>query len=55
MLFIKNAKIYTMAGEIIDNGCILVEGNTIKEVGTDLVAPLDATVIDATGKNVFPA
>ncbi len=54
MLFIKNAKIYTMAGEVIENGCILVEGSKIKEVGTDLVAPLDATVIDAAGKNVFP-
>ena len=54
MLFIKNAKIYTMAGEIIEGGCILVENGKIKEVGTDLVAPLDAEIIDATGKNVFP-
>jgi len=54
MLFIKNAKVYTMAGEVIENGCILVENGKIKEVGTDLVAPLDADVIDAVGKNVFP-
>lgn len=54
MLFIKNAKVYTMAGEIIEGGCILVENGKIKEVGTDLVAPLDAEIIDATGKNVFP-
>ena len=54
MLFIKNAKVYTMAGEVIENGCILVENGKIKEVGTDLVAPLDAEVIDAVGKNVFP-
>lgn len=54
MLFIKNATIYTMAGEIIEGGCILVENGKIKEVGTDLVAPLDAEIIDATGKNVFP-
>lgn len=54
MFFIKNAKVYTMAGEIIEGGCILVENGKIKEVGTDLVAPLDAEIIDATGKNVFP-
>lgn len=54
MLFIKNAKIYTMAGPPIENGCILVKGGKISEVGTDLVAPLDAEVIDAGGKMVFP-
>lgn len=54
MLLIKNAKIYTMADEIIENGCILVEDGKIKEVGTDCVAPLDAQVIDAAGMNVFP-
>lgn len=54
MLLIKNAKIFTMASEIIENGCILVEEGKIKEVGVDLVAPLDAQVIDAMGKNVFP-
>lgn len=54
MLLIKNAKIFTMAGDIIENGCILVEESKIKEVGVDLVAPLDAQVIDAMGKNVFP-
>lgn len=54
MLLIKNAKIFTMARDIIENGCILVEESKIKEVGVDLVAPLDAQVIDAMGKNVFP-
>ena len=54
MLLIKNAKVFTMAGKLIENGCILVENGKIKEVGTDLVAPLDAEIIDAEGKNVFP-
>lgn len=54
MLLIKNAKVYTMAGEPIENGCVLVENGKIKEVGTDLVAPLDAQVIDAAGKMLFP-
>lgn len=54
MLFIKNAKIYTMSGEIIENGCILIENGKIKEVAAELVTPLHAEVIDAAGKNVFP-
>lgn len=54
MLFIKNAKIYTMTGEVIENGCILIENGKIKEVAAELVTPLHAEVIDAAGKNVFP-
>lgn len=54
MLFIKNAKIYTMANEIIENGSILVEDGIIKDIGSELVAPLDSKVIDAGGKLIFP-
>ncbi|RKD32348.1 amidohydrolase [Thermohalobacter berrensis] len=54
MLIIKNGKIFTMAGEVIEKGSILVEDGKIKEVGTDVVAPLDAEVIDAEGKVVMP-
>lgn len=54
MFLIKNAKVYTMAGEILEKGCVLVEGKTIKEVGADVVAPLDAQVIDAESKFLFP-
>lgn len=54
MLFIKNGKIFTMAGEIIEGGSILIKDGKIVEVGKDLVAPLDAQVIDAEGKLVFP-
>lgn len=54
MLFIKNAKIVTMTGETIENGCIFIEDGKIKEVGVDCVAPLDAEVIDAAGQFVYP-
>ncbi len=54
MLFIKNARIYTMAGKIIENGSLLIEGSKIKEVGADLKAPLQAEQIDAAGKNIYP-
>lgn len=54
MLFIKNGNIYTMAGDIIDNGSILIDNGKIVEVGKDIVAPLDAEVIDAEGRMVLP-
>ena len=54
MVFIKNGTVYTMAGEIIKNGSILIKDGKIIEVGKDLVAPLDAQVIDAEGKMVTP-
>lgn len=54
MLFIKNAKIVTMTGETIENGCIFIKEGKIKEVGADIVAPLDAEVIDAAGQLVYP-
>jgi len=54
MTMIKNATIYTMAGQVIENGCILIEAGKIKEIGSDCVAPLDAKTIDAKGAYVFP-
>lgn len=54
MILIKNGKIYTMAGEVIENGSILIKEGKIAEIGKDLIAPLDAKVIDAEGRLVTP-
>ncbi len=54
MLFIKNGKIYTMTGEIIENGSILVEDGKIKAIGKDVIAPSDAEIIDAKGSIIMP-
>lgn len=54
MILIKNGHIYTMAGQIIENGSILIDGDKIVEVGKDIVAPLDAEVINAGGRMVLP-
>lgn len=54
MILVKNAKIYTMAGEVVENGSILIEEGKIKEIGKDIVAPFDVEVIDADGKYVLP-
>lgn len=54
MLAIKNGKIYTMAGTIIDSGTILVDENKITAIGTDVEIPEGAQVIDAAGKVIMP-
>lgn len=52
MLKIKNATIYTMAGQVLENSDILCEDGKIKEVGN---IPASADVeIDATGLVVIP-
>ena len=56
---ITNARIVTMRDawsrqEVIDGGTIVVEGNRIVAVGTDVEVPDGAEVIDASGKTVLP-
>ncbi|WP_425446298.1 amidohydrolase [Dethiothermospora halolimnae] len=54
MLLIKNGKIFTMVGDVIDKGDILIEDGKIKEVGKGIEAPNGCEVIDADGKMVMP-
>ena len=55
MIFIKNAKLKTMVGPDIENGCLLLDDNgKIAAVGENIAAPVDATVIDAEGRLVTP-
>lgn len=54
MLAVKNGRIFTMAGTIIENGTILVEDKKIKAIGADVVIPEGTEVIDATGKVIMP-
>lgn len=54
MLLIKNGLIYTMNDEIIENGSVLIKDGKIRDVGKDIIAPLDARVIDAKGRMVTP-
>ena len=53
MIFIKNGTINTITNGIIQDD-ILVENGKIIEIGKNIVAPLDAEIIDAEGKFVFP-
>jgi len=55
MIAIKGGKILIMGENgIIDNGVILVEGERIKEVGTDISIPAQCRLIDVSGKYVCP-
>lgn len=56
MLLIKNGKILTMAGKVLEQGSVLIEENIIVaiEESIDLKDDLEVTVIDATGMWVLP-
>ena len=51
---ITNAKIYTMAGPVIEKGTIVIRDGKIESVGANVTAPSGARVIDAAGKQVLP-
>ena len=52
---IRNARLLTAAGPLIENGSILIEEGRITAVGsTDVPAPAGAVVIDAGGRYVTP-
>ncbi|HUP88591.1 MAG TPA: hypothetical protein VM100_04550, partial [Longimicrobiales bacterium] len=51
---IRNATILTATGPTIQNGSVLIQNGKIAAVGTNITAPADAVVIDATGKWVTP-
>lgn len=52
---ITNGKLHTMGPMgTIDSGTLLIEGNMITAVGTDVAIPQGARIIDAGGKPVTP-
>jgi imidazolonepropionase-like amidohydrolase len=51
---IRGGTVMTAAGEVIPNGEVLLVEGRIAAVGTQVSAPADARVIDATGRYVTP-
>ena len=51
---ITGGRIVTLAGEPIDNGTIVITNGRISEVGAGVAVPDRATVIDASGLEVYP-
>src|SRR5690606_10408466 len=51
---IRNATVFTVSGDVIENGSILIRNGRIAAVGASVDVPRGATEIDATGKFVTP-
>ena len=52
---VKNATIYTSSSLKIENATMLLDGDKILEIGTQISIPKEATIIDATGKTIYPS
>ncbi len=51
---IRNGHVYPVSGPDIPNGIVVISGGKIAAVGANATVPAGATVIDATGMNVYP-
>jgi imidazolonepropionase-like amidohydrolase len=54
VLAVTNARIYPVSGPPIDGGTLLVRAGKILEVGSSVVVPDGAGVLDAKGRSVIP-
>jgi len=54
VIALKNGKVYTMTGEIIEKGTVLIEHGKIKDIGEDVKIPKSCEVIDVKGMVVMP-
>jgi len=55
MLIIKNGKIYTMTGNVLDKCDILINDGKFIEISADIpTSNTDIQIIDATGLNIYP-
>jgi imidazolonepropionase-like amidohydrolase len=51
---VKNARIVTVSGAVIENGTVVIAKGLIQAVGTNLTIPPEAWVIDGSGLTVYP-
>jgi imidazolonepropionase-like amidohydrolase len=51
---IRNARIVTVTGPVIENGTVVISNGRIVAVGAGVSVPAGAKVIDATGLSVYP-
>ena len=52
---LTNATIYVSATQKIEKATLLIKENKIVDVGTIIAIPKEATIIDATGKTIYPS
>ncbi|MGH9322825.1 MAG: amidohydrolase family protein, partial [Vicinamibacteria bacterium] len=53
-VLIRGGTILTVTHGNVENGSILIRDGKIAEIGTNVSAPADATVIDAAGQWILP-
>jgi imidazolonepropionase-like amidohydrolase len=51
---IRNARIVTVTGPVIERGTVIITNGKIAAVGADVQVPANARVIDAAGLSVYP-
>ncbi|MDE2834047.1 MAG: amidohydrolase family protein [Bacteroidota bacterium] len=51
---LTNARVVTITQGVIENGTVLMEGDRIVAIGTDVEVPAGARIIDCTGMTVYP-
>ena len=51
---LQNARIHLSSSNILENGTILIRDGLIENVGARINIPDDATIIDMTGKTIYP-
>lgn len=51
---IRNARIVTVSGQVIERGTVVVKDGKIAAVGANASVPRDAKIIDGTGLSVYP-
>lgn len=51
---LTNAKIETITNGVIENGTVVIDGEKIVDVGTNVTVPSDAEVINCAGKTIYP-
>jgi len=54
VIAIQGGRVYTVSGEVLERGTVLISGGKIAAVGAAVEVPPGATVIDAAGKSVYP-
>ena len=54
MIALTNGRLYTIEHGVIEQGTVLMDNGKIAAVGTDVIIPADAQVIDVEGRIVTP-
>ena len=51
---ITGGRVVPVSGPVLERGTVVLQGGKIAAVGADVAVPEGATVVDATGKTVYP-